>query len=247
MNRCFKLLLLLSALLFILGCEPAPYSSKNYDWFAVASHSVPNGFFQDGAAKTTFLEQDSYGRVLFEYRVSIKYAYSHYQYAYVVCQKSDEEYAYYYEDDCFIAQEGAPEFSDSAVEALKDANDWDKPLNAERLSRRPIRRDGWRYADGQITAAALSKMTEQIEANLADSEHSLSSQLMDVDQNGNCLFFVDVYSSVSKEDRRWFFVLFDQNQICDPDTGIERVLNKDEWQKQLHAFKLANDWIFGID
>ena len=76
------------------------------------------------------IEKDSYGRILFEHE-SINTICSSMRKVYVICQKYNENYIYYYEDICYIFDNGNVDLT-----LLKEQNDWNCPLEESKLSER---------------------------------------------------------------------------------------------------------------
>ena len=77
------------------------------------------------------LDTDKYGRNLFFYRMTLSSLG-----ILLVIQNTDEQEMYYYEDECYLLRKNAtsPEaFSDKDINQIKERNDWDQPLEYDRM------------------------------------------------------------------------------------------------------------------
>ncbi|MBO5790774.1 MAG: hypothetical protein J6R40_06410, partial [Clostridia bacterium] len=78
------------------------------------------------------MERDAQGRELLEFSYDNAFMDDAIKTAYVICQKYDDDYVYYYEDFAYML-----EFSETdSIEALKERNNWGKPLDESKMSRR---------------------------------------------------------------------------------------------------------------
>ena len=129
------------ALLFILilsGCRQhnSYATSESFVLSVCGSYSVPGMFCFDlkgDSFKCEVLETDSKGRILFLYTTESIITNEQEQ-AVVVCQKYDENYVYFYEDQSYIMTD----FSSEQIERLKRQNDWDQQFDEQKMSKRPI-------------------------------------------------------------------------------------------------------------
>lgn len=116
------------------GCSTKPPEravlqiAGNYSMPGMSNHDLK------GFSPIEVLERDSYGRIL--------YSYSCYniitekdEIAIAICQKSDQDFVYFYEDICYAIGD----YDDSHMDALKAANDWESPYNDSKMSRRKIK------------------------------------------------------------------------------------------------------------
>ena len=143
-------LLLVLTLLILTGCYSG-YSGEHTDLYTVAINSILWTFGHSFGAdfpmnsEIEIIEQDQYGRTLFtyyeEYYSGGDITFS----SLVICQNSNEQHAFYYEDVNFIVKEQeidtpwpVNEFTNEEIEQLKLANDWNKPLNLEKCVKKEI-------------------------------------------------------------------------------------------------------------
>ena len=96
------------------------FRTERSDLYAVTCFSVPYIAGNPEWDKVFIMEQDSQGRTLYKYIANTKFLSDYsddFVYAMVICQKSDENFAYYYDDFNFILSE------DNLVKK-KSWNDW---------------------------------------------------------------------------------------------------------------------------
>ena len=151
------------------------------------SYAVPGMFCADlkgGTCVVTILEEDNYGRMMFSYsapNVITQKA----ETALVICQKINEDYVYFYEDKCYLLQENGSH----AIQIFKEQNDWNRPLDYAKMSKRPnqisfdlfiVTESSMPYANViQAVAEGLGVETSQI----------LQLQFIDADNTGNELYW----------------------------------------------------------
>lgn len=150
-------LLLISMLLTFTACYR--YNGDHKDLYTVAVFNVfgADGYCSNGEAiwnpNIEIIEKDNYGRTLFYYN---ERSYSPFGHAIVIMQQSNEEYVYYYQDDCYTPYYNADFsslsdyrdiFSEEDIATLKERNDWNKEINLELCTKSPII-DRKEYATG---------------------------------------------------------------------------------------------------
>lgn len=143
-------LLLVLTLLILTGCYSG-YSGEHTDLYTVAINSISWTFGHSFGAdfpmdsEIEIIEQDQYGRTLFTYYEEFYSGGDITFSSLVVCQSSNEQHAFYYEDVNFIVKEQevdipwpVNEFTNEEIEQLKLANDWNKPLNLEKCVKKEL-------------------------------------------------------------------------------------------------------------
>lgn len=125
------LLLLIAPVFLLVACtQPDPM----FHLAVCGSYGVPGMFCYELKGDTyscRIIEEDAEGRTLFEYTTRSVISGKE-ETAYVICQKQDSEYVYFYEDNCYVFSD----FDQTSIELLKEKNDWGKPLNQDNMSRR---------------------------------------------------------------------------------------------------------------
>ena len=158
MKKVVLILLLMSLLLELSGCViDRTYSGEYPELYSVAVHSIPSaeGFMYHGEgafdSRIYVWEQDDYGRTLFSYCED----YGDRVFALVICQTFDDQNVYFYPDANYILTVLESEFvyavsSDDHLkirtedfylenkDVLKEANDWNKPLDKTKCAHYPI-------------------------------------------------------------------------------------------------------------
>jgi hypothetical protein len=128
------------------ACQFTGYKGEFPALYTVAVNSLLaiRGYHSHGDALIRIVEEDSYGRVLFSY-----YEDSYYgegwpnSFSYLICQKTDETYVYFYPDYNFIIKElnglDIP-FSNEEIESFKNKNGWGEEINNKELVKYEITR-----------------------------------------------------------------------------------------------------------
>lgn len=143
---CFVICVLL--LVSLSACKQ--YRGERVDLYTVAVNSVFGiyGMKSDGERSNSpdieIVETDAYGRVLFFYGERYEYDTEiHYDMAFVILQKSDDEYAYFYRNDCYLPyfatscdyETALEQVDPAAIEDLKARNDWGRELDEEKCAK----------------------------------------------------------------------------------------------------------------
>lgn len=126
------LLLILLIMFMLSSCMRA---NRSLELRLCGAYAVPGMYYADlkgNATSIDIIEEDKYGRTLFEFTgpnaITGEQATS-----LVICQSINAEYVYYYEDQCYLHQN----HTKSDIDSLKKQNDWDLPLEWDKMSSRP--------------------------------------------------------------------------------------------------------------
>lgn len=133
-------LMLLAVALFSAGCNNSRYRGEYPQLCSVAWSNIPTltGCRSNGEVvydpEVSVLATDSYGRVLFSYTED-NYGRSFYV---LIMQRVDEQFAYYYPDDCYTLLTydewySTPDVNAEEVTTLKELNDWERPMDESKL------------------------------------------------------------------------------------------------------------------
>ena len=261
-KRITGLLLIVCMNLFLFtGCrgiqlEPQPYGGDNMELYTIAAFSIP--YADRTGTKIRTIEEDQYGRVLFlvSFRSSGFYYQSEYEkmYAYAVCQKSDEERTYYYEDDCFLLYLTEDMFTESEQNKLKELNDWDKPLNEAKMTSRQIIEPH----DSKLRATSLGfdkafSVSLHLKAAFL-AEHPVDTdrqhvfyKYLDCDAAGKSVGVVWYwyYSDNDSNDTETeaYFIMVDEDCLLTNKAQIAKITDTLHFQDELKMFKAANNWV----
>ena len=262
---CCILACLLFGCSFVTKCgfePPAAYSGDNMDLYTVAAYSILGA---DSPTKIRIIEKDQYNRILFEVRFWEEGLHSFYfqkplahtqLYAYAVSQKSDIDHVYYYEDECWTVFEKAEDFTEAEATALKERNDWDKPIEESRLSSRSIIGQGkgkvdidWLFENGAAVLYTHNSITSGIRLNEGDHLHNA---LLDKDVNGKSLFIIwivhnDVNVDNQSNEHRCtaYFVMINKDGTYDETTYKAEINDLRQYWIELKDFKTINHWVSG--
>ena len=226
----------------IAGCL---YSGNRYDLYQMTRCNVlaANGVGESERVDIEVIEEDTYGRTLYSYTMNVEGRYEGYGRIWVVaiCQKSDRKLTYYYEDKCFILSDTLDSISEADIDSLKLNNDWDNPINEEKLSCRPIRPDYIEYIRLGVTDIFNHEMDVEDGAKL-------SERFTDYDGEGKILYYVIKYDADDYDDidivTRLYFMIINEDGSYNKDTFVEEIEDLYNYQEQLHIFKINNDWNF---
>lgn len=100
-----------------------------------ASYGVPGMFCYDlkgDSYSCKIVEEDSYGRILYEY-TAFSIVTEQEETVFVICQRADSQYVYYYEDNCYTVASAQNDLT-----TFKEINDWNGPFEERKMSRRSI-------------------------------------------------------------------------------------------------------------
>lgn len=121
------------------GCYPNGSVGKTgyYEAYDIVRTSVP--FSMDGAndksrAKVELYEADEYGRQIFiysQFSTMLQKSIS----IYLICQKTDSSYAYYYSDVCYVILPKDDVPSEEFMKEFKTINDWNESLDNYKMSK----------------------------------------------------------------------------------------------------------------
>lgn len=150
----------LSSCVFLFAAFDYSYDGNHEDLYTVAVNNIYGiwGHTSNGEIsynpEISIIEEDKYGRVFFFYNERYGRG-ADYGMAFIIAQKSDDKYIYYYQDRCYSPffdssdyfydgrDDGkeykiALELSKKQIEELKNNNDWNKELQLEKCTKTKI-------------------------------------------------------------------------------------------------------------
>jgi hypothetical protein len=181
----------------------------------------------DGEGKV--LETDQYGRDLFIYTAGGIHFYG-------ICQFHDDDDVYCYEDYCFIISHEEYALEKDALQNLKLINDWDTPLSLEKASN--VKVSETRESSDYDWIGVGDIITNHI---MEEGEKRDNVSAVDIDANGNELFFATIYSRTGIS--RYYFILLPQKSDQSESCFLE-IQNIFDYAGQMHEFKVNNGWDF---
>lgn len=243
-RKFFKAVILTICLAFVAGlfagCDFGAYKGKYADLYTVAINSVLwNRGHSYGAdhyisSEIEIIERDEYGRTLYKYLEGFYTYPSNGYYALIVSQYVSHGWVYYYEDCNYIVRELPPPqaYDRQAIEQLKEANDWGKPVDADKcIRKRIVKKKPQNEVVANIVTAEVKK-----EYSLSDGVKIYTDYLTD-DEIGNGLY----YGAIGKsDDETDFFVAF---VSADGNIKLFTPSNIFDYNEQLKTFKKENGWV----
>ena len=233
MKRLILVLLLCLTIVLFASCSER---SEFFDLAICGSYAVPGMYcdnLKGNSVSCTVIERDSYGRILFEYKTKSRITMQE-EKAYVICQKYDSDYVYFYEDEGYSF---ANDY-DNDIMNLKENNDWNKQFNEAKMSRRSNKTTfDLQIAEG--TNLELSEIMELCARKLqVDSSEIELCGFVDRDSSGKELLLI----SKSNNQSQMYFALFN----IDNTVAILEISNHTVSKSQLAKFKCENNWIYGF-
>ena len=234
MKRILCILLVITMLFLLTSCyDTFPKGGANH---ACVSFAVP-GIYSYYPPYIHVMEKDAQGRTLMEFSDHNAFMADDYTKGYVICQKYDDDYVYFYEDYAYMFAFSATD----TIEALKERNDWGKPLDESKMSRRT---GNFTYdmALGINTDLDYDQVKNLVSQKLGVSREALGDLYFDdSDPNGLALFDLPVKDTTGQP-TAYYFVL------CDTAYNISllKVEDVQTYDQGLREFKQANGWQYGF-
>ena len=231
-----KFIHIISLLMVCIFCSGCMQDMSSDYLAACGSYSIPGMFCYEvkgGSYKCTVLEEDSMGRILYEY-TTFNTLTEREETATIICQQYGGRYVYFYEDQCCLL--GTAQTPNVAL--LKEANDWDKPLDHDKMSRR------------KVTITFDGFLTVDTNVNYKDSRSACCKELgiqhdqikdlyfSDADGAGNSLYILEIERNGSKE---CYLALFD----AAGSVALRKIEDHQLMMQELAEFKRENNWVFG--
>lgn len=161
--RAVTLVLIVILMLVLVACllinSNSKYHGEHKALYTVAVNNIFDaaGHVSNGELiydpTITVLETDDFGRTLFCYDET-DLGYSYYSVAFVIAQRVEDNYVYYYQDTCYepymfeqdFDHDGKAEHtlnaalsrSQDAIETLKERNDWNREMREEKCTKTEI-------------------------------------------------------------------------------------------------------------
>ena len=214
--------------LLLGGCTGV---SEDMQLAVCGSYAVPGMFCHDlkgGTFSCRVQERDNQGRILFLYEAQ-NIITDQTESVYVICQKLDANYVYFYEDICYTLETN----ENSDVDLLKLANDWNRPLEQKRMSKRKLQisHDLFIMTDSKLQHNEIkAALCKELEITTSQIETLVN---LDVNQAGQELFLLTVDNGCTMVS---YYV------ITDLDLDVRCTLAE---QTSLFAFKQSSNWIYG--
>ena len=215
MKKIVSVLLLMSLFLGLFGCViDRTYGGEYPELYTVAVYSIPDaeGFMYHGEgafdSEIYIWEQDDYGRTLFAYCED----YGNRVFSLIICQAFDDKNVYFYPDANYVLTVLESEYIYSSFseeilknrteafylenkEALKEANDWNKPLDKTKCVYYPITNK--KNFGGKVRSLnsvqcneILNEYSKTLNLPNPDQYPHQSHDVLQVDENGKILLMI---------------------------------------------------------
>lgn len=260
-------MLIVLSLVVVSGCRDTwSYHGPSPDLNMVVQNSALGILSRDNNT-AVILEEDSQGRVLFAFQgESIldhdTYVDSTSFCAFLVSQKTENGYVYYYPDENMILYPNSYSLSEDGeledyfprfiqenelgdeIESLKSENDWNKPFNEKKCTKvkvsdetRDVEMQGGLVSEEAKERAYREAMGKEDVYN----EKRVSFAYLTSDQYDRHIFY---FKTITEDDvyTGSFVVMFNADGSFDPDTGIMEIEDAYDYQDDLKTFKRVNDW-----
>ncbi len=198
--------------------------------------SVPGMLISDlkSPGYPEIIEEDSYGRTLYEYTLWNSLA-EEKETVLVVLQKSDNDYVYYYEDLNYIFEE----YGEEEISLLKEQNDWEKAFDESKMSRRSIKAsfDGFiRPRNDTLEGASVRETI----INAFSKKIFIDTWIVDLDTIGQEMWVVSVEEN---GETQMYFALVDlsYNVSVMEIEFVDGFIDIEAYSK----FKHDNGWTYG--
>lgn len=248
MKKFLSVMLALLVLFNLTSCyRPNTVARTNrYDLYAVTCFSVPYIEGEPGWDRLFIIEQDPQGRTLYKYIANTKFLSDYsddFVYAMVICQKSDENFAYYYDDFNFILSEDG-EFSEEEITKLKAWNDWGQNLNYSKMAKientcYPYKSLG-SYSQTDFFHDNRDKILRTWAPYFNDATLSYRLDLIATDATEQILFAVREVGDDGYKNS--YFVICNSDFKIESPKGIQKIDDIFNCQDMLHIFKERNQW-----
>lgn len=179
------------------------------------------------------LEADRLGRQYFRYTTFSANPWCEIE-AHVICQKADDTSFFYYPDDCYLIRATKSEdFSGAAIAAFKARNDWDLPLEDEKMYQ--ISASWYRNIINQNDMESLLRAYFE----LSEDDHVLFNGL-EIQDGERQLFYVHISYGAedqnSEEVEKNYLLVYDCNEP-QPIVAVEEVPVTLECQDLVREFR----------
>ncbi len=237
----------MACVLFVVtGCGRTDYSGQHSDLYTEAINTLPwvNGFSSTAdrycEPLIEVLETDSFGRTIFTY-------YEHYYLdgpisvsSLLVCQFSDDNTVYYYEDVNFIMKEEKTYsirndgFTEEDINKLKKANDWNMEINFDNCIGKQIAKSKEKLKyESEIKTCVIDSLSD------ATENQKISLRELTYDSTGSKVL---VYGCVKSEPKIYFIGLVEYDSDCVKNFYCFIPSNIYDIQNELIDFKIDCGW-----
>lgn len=229
------LVLVISLLLTSCFGDGMDYHGEYPDLYSVAIHSIIGIYGYDFSevkfdSKINVIDEDEQGRKLFSYQENSTVS----TYNLIICQKTNDDYTYFYPDYNFISS-SEDTFPEEEIEQLKEKNDWNKEINEYSCVKAKVTR---KKPQGLINRKAVNKL--YCFALGEDAYYPNSSIIYLISDN----YGRELYTGYGKYSSKRVVVMLlnHPDGSYDENTSVMELKNYYSYQEELKAFKERNHW-----
>lgn len=239
----------------LTGCNfllPTSYGGEHPALYTEAVNSLLSvvGYHSHGDSRVKIIEEDAFGRVLFSYYDDKSYYCGEDIIGYLICQKFDETYVYYYPDYNYILNEwnhvDIP-FSEEEIEDLKTKNDWGKEIHEEKFIKNEITREKKKpnvKIEEKDFQAIFTKVAMD-HGNIVDKSIFYPyTRYLTSDSYGRMLYYAEASQTQKyKEEMEYILaIIFNSDGSYDEETCLLELNDFYHEQDRLKEFKELNGW-----
>ena len=249
MKKTLTILIIPVLFLNILtSCSYNGYSGGHLELYTVAINSVLwlNGHSWSADfecdPQIEIIDEDKQGRIMFTYYEKY-YSGSDISFsALIICQDSNENEVFYYEDINYIVKEqviysqNLEEFSDNEIEQLKLMNDWNKEINYDKCIKKEITKS-------KSNMPYEKEIKKQIadEFDLMNGQYSLFMDFLTSNLD-NSKFVIYGYIRKNEGDGIYFIGLVENEKDSFKQLNTLVPLNVYDYQTEFIEFKAIQNW-----
>lgn len=217
------------------------------------SYAYPWGFSAEHGPRWETLETDDYGRVLFAYYNGFE------DYTVGIRQKNDNEFVYYYDNISFICtEEGARDFLEEIdkifpaeqIDKLKSANDWNQPLDEEKMIKRRIV-DPFLLSQKEEKVLTREDLFRIFYTSIKEEEDTSEPiYVFDVSQTRQQLCYINRVRSIPtvgggdyNYEHEEYLMILNPDGSYDPDTYLLKIDDRERINEVLSEIKEKNGWV----
>ncbi len=245
----YLIMLIMLSLTSCLSYKPGTvYQTGRSDLSSIAQVSVPFIEIDPEWNKLEVIEEDSFGRVLYKF-MSYSRALGELNddqiWTMLICQKSDKNYTYYYENYSFILSGGDDDFENAEIEKLKVWNDWNKDLDDSKMTK--VINDYSPYGRLSLSYDEYDEISINIASYISfDDESKLYLDLIAIDANLKYFFIIREYSSNENEVilGASYFAILNQDFMIESNDCVIKILDIVNCQADMAKIKERCNWTF---
>jgi len=192
-----------------------------------------------------FIESDQFGRRLYAFHTTRAISLS----GILIIQNADSKNVYYYDNYSYFITSEYLQYSTEELDKLKEINDWDNPLVAEKMvKRRLVNR--FDFSDNRESAIDISLAINAFNYSIQEVDNvSTSIKFFDYSQSNQELFFISRDEKrVTENDSRWFnidyyLMILNADGTYDPENYLIKIDDLSQSNEALAEIKERNGWV----